>query len=371
MNVALLSPCYWPEVRRGGERFVHELGTGLVARGHRPRLVTSHPGPTSRAVEDGIPVTRWRRPPDRRLARRLFEPYLTHVPLTYLSLATGDDDAALAIYPTDALAAGRWTRRTGRPSVLAYLGIPDRRALVDRRGRVQIMRRVTRDCTVVTALSRAAARAFERWLGVEARVIHPGVDTEAFRPGGERAPAPTVFCAADMAEPRKRVDLLVEAFGIVRRARADARLVLSRPRDPGAPGRVGAERPGIELADVDDREALRDAYRAAWVAVLPSFGEAFGLVLVEAMACGTPVVGTDDGAIPEIVDREDVGRLFRRDDPEDLARALLEALELAEDPSTAAATRARAEDFSVGRCTDAYEGLLGELTGILAPCGSR
>jgi glycosyltransferase involved in cell wall biosynthesis len=349
-------------VRRGGERFVHDLGTGLLARGHDARLITSHPGATSRTVEDGMPVTRWRRPPDRRLARRLFEPYLTHVPLTYLSLATGEDDAALAVYPTDALAAGRWTRRTGRPSILAYLGIPDRRALVDRRGRIQIMRQVTRECTAVTVLSRAAADAFERWLGVQARVIHPGVDTEAFSPGGERAAAPTIFCAADMGEPRKRVDLLVEAFGFVRRKRADARLVLSRPRDPGALDRVGADRPGIELVDVDQLESLADAYRSAWVAVLPSFGEAFGLVLAEALACGTPVVGTHDGAIPEIVDREEVGRLFRRDDPEDLARALLETLELADDPGTATAARARAEEFSVDRCTGAYEQLLRELT---------
>ncbi len=361
MNVALLSPCYWPEVRRGGERFVHDLGAGLLARGQRPRLITSHPGPTARSVEDGMAVVRWRRPPDGRLARRLFEPYLTHVPLSYVSLVSGDDDAALAVYPTDALAAGRWTRRTGRPSVLAYLGIPDRRALVDRRGRVQIMRQALRECSAVTALSRAAADAFERWLGVEARVIHPGVDVTAFTPGGDRAQAPTIFCAADAGEPRKRVDLLVEAFGRVRRERRDARLVLTRPRDPAIAARFAGE-PGIELADVDDRDALVEAYRCAWVAALPSFGEGFGLVLVEAMACGTPVVGTEHGAIPEIVDRPEVGRLFRRDEPDDLARALLEALELAGDPATAAATRARAQDFSLDRCVDAYGQLLSELT---------
>jgi glycosyltransferase involved in cell wall biosynthesis len=362
LRVALLSPCYWPEVRRGGERFVHDLAAGLLARGHRPRLIVSHPGPTSRTVEEGVPIVRLRRPPERRLARRRFESHLTHVPLAYRELARGQDDVAVAVYPTDALAAARWTQRTGRPSVLAYLGIPDRRALVDRRGRLAIMRRVTRDCTAVTALSAAAADAFERWLGVEATVIAPGVDLAAFAPGpGERVPAPTIFCAADLGEPRKRVGLLVDAFGLVRRARPDARLALSRPRDPAAAARAGADRPGVELAGLDDPGALADAYRSTWVTALPSFGEAFGLVLVEALACGTPVVGTDDGAIPEIVDRPEIGRLFRRDDPRDLARALLEALDLSRHPATAAACRARAEEFSLDRCVDAYDALLREL----------
>jgi len=49
-----------------------------------------------------------------------------------------------------------------------------------------------------------------------------------------------------------------------------------------------------------------------------------------------------------------VGRLFAGDDPAALARALLEALDLAGDPATAAACRARAEDFSTARCTNRY-----------------
>jgi hypothetical protein len=42
VKVALLSPVFWPEVRRGGERFVRDLADGLLERGHAPRLITSH-----------------------------------------------------------------------------------------------------------------------------------------------------------------------------------------------------------------------------------------------------------------------------------------------------------------------------------------
>jgi glycosyltransferase involved in cell wall biosynthesis len=357
LRVAFLSPCFWPEVRRGSERFVRELADGLIARGHEPRLITSHPGRPSRTVEDGLPVVRRWRPPARRLRRREFEDHLTHVPFSYLELSAGTDDIAHAVYATDACAAARWSARTGRPSVFSYMGIPDRKNLVERRLRLVATVKAVRGCSAVVALSRHAAAAFHRELGVEARVIHPGVDLDAFAPG-PRAPEPTVFCAADAGEPRKRVELLVRAFGRVRRERPGARLVVSRPRDPVAAERLRGM--DVELVDVDDRRALADAYRAAWVAALPSWGEAFGLVLVEALACGTPVVATARDGMREIVDRDGIGRLFDGGE-EELARSLLEALELAADPAAATACRARAEEFSTERCTDRYEALYREL----------
>jgi phosphatidylinositol alpha-mannosyltransferase len=360
LRVGLLTPCFWPEVRRGGERFVNDLARGLLARGHAPRLITSRPGPTRSTVEDGLAILRLWRPPDGRLRRRNFEHYITHVPLSYVALARGGYDVAHAVHPTDGLAAARWARRTGRPAVLSYLGVPNRAALVSHRLRLEITQRAVEGATAVTALSRAAADAFRRWLGVEVRVIHPGVDLDTFRPGGQRAEAPTIFCSAAVDEPRKRVGLLVEALRLVRREEPSVRLVLSRPRSSA--GRASLPE-GVTLVDVDDEDALVREYRRAWVTALPSHGEAFGLVLVESLACGTPVVGTSDGAIPEVVDRPEVGRLFARDDPASLAAELLDALRLTGDPGTAEACRARAADFSAERCTAAYEQLYRELLG--------
>jgi phosphatidyl-myo-inositol alpha-mannosyltransferase len=352
LRIALLLPCFWPEVRRGAERMARELADGLAARGPRPRILTSHPGPSTRSVEDGVEITRLRRPPEGWLRRRGYLEYLTHLPLTYADLRRRDDDVAMALYAADGLAASRWSRRTGRPSVLAYLGVPDRPGLTDRRLRLEVTARAARECTAVTALSRAAADAFGRWLdltGVE--VIPPPVDTRVFTPGGERASVPVVFCPAAVNDPRKRVPVLAGAMERVRRERPAARLVLSGPRSPGI------ESDAVVWADVDDRSALAEAYRSAWVTALPSFGEAFGLVLVESMACGTPVVGSRHGGIPEIVDDPAIGLTFPLDDEEALAGSLLEAFELASDPNTPAACRARAEEFSAERCAAAYEEL--------------
>ena len=73
-----------------------------------------------------------------------------------------------------------------------------------------------------------------------------------------------------------------------------------------------------------DPSRVASVYREAWVSVLPSVGEALGLVLVEALACGTPVVGSRLDGIPEVIDRNEIGRLFDGDDPAALATALLE-----------------------------------------------
>jgi glycosyltransferase involved in cell wall biosynthesis len=361
LRVALLNPTFWPEVQRGSERMIGELADDLVRLGHQPRVVTSHLGASATTNEHGYVVVRNRRPPDRLMLRRGFQEHLSHIPLSYRTLARGDDDVAHAFYPTDAAAALRWARRTGKPALFSYMGVPQREVLAGRRLRLRLITDAVSRSDAVLALSEAAAAAMRRWLGVNPRVIYPGVDLERFSPGGERDPAPTIACAAASDDSRKRVDLLARAFRLVRRERPDARLLLDRPRrDPSAAERLRAISEGIEFFDSPPGGVVQ-VFRRAWVSALTSYNEAFGLVLVEALACGTPAVGTRDGGIPEIVDRPEVGRLFDGEDERGLARALLEALELSADPSTSENCRERAERFSTERCAVAHVELYREL----------
>jgi glycosyltransferase involved in cell wall biosynthesis len=239
--------------------------------------------------------------------------------------------------------------------------------------------RAARECDVVTAYSDVAAREFTRLTGIEARAIEPGIRLDAFTPADDGAAgaaggaadaggaahaggaadarhrAPAIFCAADPDEPRKRVGLLVDAFAHVRRARPDAELWLM----PTADAAIHAA-PGVRIVDPGaDRDELVRLYRSAWITVLPAFREAFGLVVAESLACGTPVVGMrDGGAVPEILG--DAG-LVADPDPESLAATLLAALDAA--PSTAACRR-RAERYSIELCAERYESLYGELLAI-------
>jgi phosphatidylinositol alpha-mannosyltransferase len=356
LSVALLHPCYWPEVQRGVERLIHEHATDLIATGNTPHLITSHPGPPSRSVEDGLKITRHWRPPDGLLRRRGAQEYMTHLPFSYLSLIYGDYDVAHAFFPGDAAVAQRWSQRRGRPSIFTYPGLPERRGLSSRRGRLKLLTEAVERSDAVVALTQAAADSIQRWFGVDTRVIPPGVRLERFKMTTGRNEHPTIVCTAAPDDSRKRIGLLIDAFRLVRRERPDARLVFAPPLAAAVEGTLGD---GIEVTPVAP-DRVPEVYQRAWVTALPSRNEAFGLVLVESLACGTPVVGTRDGGIPEIIDRPEIGRMFDGGERE-LAGALLETLDLALAPGTEDACRARAADFSTESATGRYEALYGEL----------
>jgi glycosyltransferase involved in cell wall biosynthesis len=113
---------------------------------------------------------------------------------------------------------------------------------------------------------------------------------------------------------------------------------------------------------------IRPPATAADVVVLPTrgrLGEALPLVLLEAMACGTPVVGTRVGGVPEVIGEDgEAGRLAAPDDPEDLGRVLGEVLA---DRQGAAAMGERAlarlrDHFDPSRAADRYEDLFRKLS---------
>jgi glycosyltransferase involved in cell wall biosynthesis len=224
--------------------------------------------------------------------------------------------------------------------------------------------RAARASTAVTVDSRAVADAFfYRW-GIEARVVYPGVDLESFGPSAPRHAAPVVFCPAQVEVARKRVNLLLDALPLLRERWPDAVLLLMKPSDEAAEAELRRAHEGLEFFDpVEDAGQLAELYARAWVTALPSYGEAFGMVLIESLACGTPVVAARRDAAPEIVASDDVGRLFDDSRPGTLTEALIEAIELARRPETATACRARAGVFSSARTVDAFESLYSELLG--------
>jgi phosphatidylinositol alpha-mannosyltransferase len=237
--------------------------------------------------------------------------------------------------------------------------------------------RAARDCNVVTAYSEIAAAEFTRLTGIQARPIEPGINVDAFTPDPRmRADAPTIFCAADPDEPRKRVRLLVDAFALVRHERPEAELWLMGTSDPAI-----ASAPGIRIVDPGaDRDELVRLYRSAWVTVLPAFREAFGLVVVESLACGTPVIGMrDGGAVPGLLAPGRAGAggsgaggsgaggsgayvgWIAEPDPESLAAVLSRAIASPPSADIVRACRRRAEAYSIERCAERYEALYREL----------
>lgn len=361
MRVALLHPTYWPEVRRGSERLAHDLGAALAARGHEVTLITTHRARPRTAVEDGIRVVRGWRPP-RVGGLHTYEEHVTTIPHALARLARGRFDLAHALYPTDGWAALRARRLGGPPYVLSIHGIVNRPYLVARRYRLEMLAVATAGAGAVSVLSEAAREPFRRYLMRDPVVLPGGVDRREFEgDSGAREGAPTLLCPAALGDYRKRGPLLLAAFERLRRSRPDARLVLAGGRDPYlTTERVGSTA-GVERVALDGTGELAAAYGRAWVTVLPAVEEAFGLVLLESLAAGTPAVAARSGACPEILADPRVGRLFEPDEEADLTRAMHEALELAGEPDTAAACRAAVAAWDWSRIVERYEDVYREV----------
>lgn len=143
------------------------------------------------------------------------------------------------------------------------------------------------------------------------RYAPPGVDTEVFRPAVLRSSAPgPIVAVARFADPRKRVRLLFDAYHALRTRKSDApRLALAGLSRPSDEDWQHAEELGVrgcidDLGTISGPE-LVSLYQRASVFVSSSDEEGLGIAIIEAMACGVPVVSTDSGGPGEsIVDGE-------------------------------------------------------------------
>ncbi|GGP56923.1 D-inositol-3-phosphate glycosyltransferase [Saccharothrix coeruleofusca] len=206
-------------------------------------------------------------------------------------------------------------------------------------------------------------------------VVPPGVDLERFTPGDRAAaraalglrPDAAVLAFVGRIQPLKAPDVLVKAAAelLVRDPGLRSRLVVLIV---GGPSGSGMETPRklVELAaqlGVSDvvrflppqgGDALARVYRAADVVAVPSHNESFGLVALEAQACGTPVAAAAVGGLPMAVRDGVSGVLVDGHDPAAWARALGEvALRPAYREELASNAVGHARRFSWDRTTDA------------------
>ncbi|KGA19052.1 Glycosyltransferase, family 4 [freshwater metagenome] len=154
------------------------------------------------------------------------------------------------------------------------------------------------------------------------RVVHPGVDLDVFVPGNQSVARKDLGVANDAIvllfvgriQPLKAPDVLIEAAAEIlkRNPELRSRLVVAIC---GGPSGSGLERPDalVNLADqlgISDivkfvpptsRAELVKWFQAASVCVVPSYSESFGLVAIEAQACGTPVIAARVGGLPTAV----------------------------------------------------------------------
>jgi phosphatidylinositol alpha-mannosyltransferase len=265
----------------------------------------------------------------RRLDERGFGPLDTFGLTVVPWLLRHRYDVVHAMVPAAAITAALVRQRV----VYTALGHPAPLIQPHRRKDLRLFRRAVRSARVVTALSESAADAARDLTGTRPLAVPPGVRLEAFNPNlRPRRGVPTLLFAAAVNDHRKRLPVVLDAMPAVLDEIPEARLVIS---GPGAiPEQIDPTvRDAIDLPGLGSLDDVAQRYRSATVTVLPSVNEAFGLVLVESLACGTPVVAARSGSLPEIVTPQ-TGRLAEPDDPGSLAAAITQVVELASDPAT-------------------------------------
>lgn len=161
----------------------------------------------------------------------------------------------------------------------------------------------------------------------------PGVDAERFHPALQRdlRTDPYILCVGRLDDPRKNIGLLLDAYwNLPSDLKSSVRLVLTGSAGPepqfwerihehGLAGRV-------TFIHFPDAEALVRLYQAATVFALPSDEEGLGVVILEAMACGIPVVSTRSGGPDGVISDGHDGYLVELDDAGAMAERLTRLL---------------------------------------------
>ena len=284
-----------------------------------------------------------------RSALRSFEPDVVH--------------AHEPLAPSSAMFAAMQSRA---PVVATFHAFVERSRLLD--AAAPLLRIVWKRLAARVAVSRAAASFMgSRFGGGDIRIVPNGVDVEMFASAEPAAGLPEgrhVLWVGRL-DRQKGFRVAVRAFEVLADEMPDLRLVVAGDGDErGAVGELPPPvRARVDMLGAVRHEALPPYHAAADAFVAPALGqESFGLVLVEAMAAGLPVVATRIPGYDEVVRDGVDGLLVPPDDPAALAAAILRVLT---DPALAlrlaGSGKARAAEFSWDRVAAQVEAVYREI----------
>jgi glycosyltransferase involved in cell wall biosynthesis len=370
----------------GIPRVVASLTRGLAARGHEVTVCTTDAcDEHSRLRRAPTSTDRIRVEVFRNVSNRLAYRHQLYLPVgldTFLRREAANFDVAHihACRNVPGVLAARRLRQAGIPYVLAPHGtapVIERHRFAKRMFDLVAGRRMAAGASAVLALSHAERRQLMA-LGVDGariRLVSAPIDADEFsRP---RVPQtlrrlcdlngqPLVLFLGQLT-PRKRIDVLIQAIS---RTQSPAYLVVAgNDRGALAPAKAAVRALGLE-ARVRFTGLLRegerlDALADADLVVYASEHEVFGLVPLEALMCGTPVVVADDSGCGEVIRAVGGGQITPVGDADELARSIDRAL-ASPDFWRAAAVRAAArirEQYSESHISEQVEEVYCDVVG--------
>jgi glycosyltransferase involved in cell wall biosynthesis len=351
LHLCFLSQEYPPETGWGGiGAYTYEMAHGLARAGQRVTVISLADGPEAVTRCGGVEVHRVARRPAWGKWKGLWR--LNRIWPGFAWAAARRLRQVHAESPVDVVEAAECRADSlfvpllpRRPRLVVRLHTPW--VFVDRLNRVapDWKKRLIywqeaaaiRSADLITAPSQAVVDLTHTWVRLgrrPVRVVPNPVDAAAYSPGGA-GPSGEVLVIGRL-EQRKGAGVLAESVPtVLRRCPGSSfrfvgsdgvdsfgrswreRLVEGVP--PGERGRVHFEQA--------PRSELIDRYRRSGVCVLPSAWENFPYALLEAMACGVPVVGTRTGGLPELIEDRVSGLVVPKADPAALADGICALLE--------------------------------------------
>jgi phosphatidylinositol alpha-mannosyltransferase len=364
VRIALVTEYYYPHLG-GVTEHVHNLALELQKRGHSAIVVTANMATPAR----GIDLHDW--PGDPPFVHRIGTSRVIYSEGSFARITTGTslrrDIRALfrrerievvhvhgGLHPTLGLVAPEAAWDLGIPVVATFHSWFGGSALC-RIFRRPLQRRLDRHAAVM-AVSQPVIDAHRRYFAADWEIVPNGVDTEFFRPvprtDHPRGCPELLFLGR--LDPRNGLDTVLAAMGQIVEARPGARLTvagdgplrpvyerLARPlgRSVSFVGRVNGDRPA--------HYARADLY------LCPTTKASFGITLLEAMACGTPMLVSDITGFRELVGDGTEAMLVPQQRPTAWAEAILDLLtDRSRLEAMGAAGRRKAETFAWPRITE-------------------
>jgi len=358
MRILHVSSEYPPQKIFGLGRYVAGLSAELAAQGHEVHVLTNSIGGADQDVVDrGVHIHRVDYPPPPK-------PPAAGAPVMAFNLHLQQRSHFLgreALGNPEVLVSHDWLTALAGHRIAGRLGIPHLWTVHDtvhgkRAGQVEAAEdRVThqiecwaaRTADLVLVNSRAIGdevRRIHHAPGSRVELLHPGIDApsegpalppsrlQAFRSLFAK-PGELLVTFTGRMDLEKGIDTLINAFALLRRRRPDVRLALAgrgvlQPMIEEHLEKLGLKG-SVSLPGYLEGEVLSAFYQVGDIHVCPSHYEPFGLVVLEAMRAGMPVVVSDTGGLRDIVSAPRTGRRAPPRDPAALASALEE---LARDP---------------------------------------
>lgn len=332
MRILLLSASYHPNLG-GLQTVTHNLAQHLVAQGHEVRVVTNrYPRSLpSRETSDGVPVERllflWPEPGylhqrrvDLFLASWLYAP-ATLLRLLYLCKKFRPDVVNVH-FPDAQIPFVLWLRRLFHFRLVVSLHGDEvlrwmkdgRRKTGDQGGRMmepqglRRLRTILREADAVTACSGwllNKAIALEPSVAAKGRAIHNGVDLERFNDRTTYIHPRSYILAYGRMTHKKGFDMLIDAFAKVDALPSNLDLILAGTGEEAESLQKQARKLGladrVHFFGRATPEQVIHLLNGCYFVVIPSREEPFGIVALESLAAGKPVLATHVGGLPEIL----------------------------------------------------------------------